>query len=225
MKLSKVVNKLADSKVSRVDLCIYVLHKGVIPLLRGLFASPFLTRGFPFFLGRGVRIFHSGKGRFGSCVYIGDYSVINMLSTRGVSLGDNVTIREYCWMQLTSGIADPGSLIDIGDNTYIGPRANIGAAGNLVIGARCQVGAAVSFVAENHKFSDSTEIYNQGVTRKGIEIGNDCWIGNCAVILDGVTLGNGCVVGAGAIVTKSFPSGSVIAGNPAKVIKERLLHA
>lgn len=54
---------------------------------------------------------------------------------------------------------------------------------------------------------------------KGVKIGDNCWIGENVVILPGIILGNGCVVGAGTIVTKSFPDNSIIAGNPAKVIK------
>ena len=55
---------------------------------------------------------------------------------------------------------------------------------------------------------------------KKITIGNNCSIGAQSFILKGVTLGNGCVVGAGSVVTKSFPAGSVIVGNPAKMIKQ-----
>lgn len=51
-----------------------------------------------------------------------------------------------------------------------------------------------------------------------IKIGDNCFIGARAIILPGVTLGNECVVAAGAVVTKSYPSGSVLGGNPAKLI-------
>ncbi|MFX7739817.1 acyltransferase, partial [Acinetobacter baumannii] len=52
-----------------------------------------------------------------------------------------------------------------------------------------------------------------------VSIGNHCWIGAKAVILKDVELGDYCVVAAGAVVTKSFPSGSLVAGVPAKLIK------
>ena len=53
-----------------------------------------------------------------------------------------------------------------------------------------------------------------------VTIGDNCWIGGGAVICPGVTLGNNVVVGAGSVVTKSFGDNVVIAGNPAKVIRE-----
>ena len=50
-------------------------------------------------------------------------------------------------------------------------------------------------------------------------IGDNCWIGAGAIICPGVTIGNNAVVGAGSVVTKSFGDNVVIAGNPAKVIR------
>lgn len=54
---------------------------------------------------------------------------------------------------------------------------------------------------------------------KEIVIGPDCWIGGSAIILGGVTIGEGCTVGAGSVVTKDVEPYTVVAGNPARVIK------
>lgn len=61
----------------------------------------------------------------------------------------------------------------------------------------------------------------QGATRKGIEIGKDCWIGANATILDGVKIGDGCIVAAGAVVNRDVPSYTIVGGVPAKTIKNR----
>ena len=55
---------------------------------------------------------------------------------------------------------------------------------------------------------------------KPVVIGKRCWIGNSVSIMSGVTLGDNVVIGANSVVTKSFPSNVVIAGVPAKIIKE-----
>jgi maltose O-acetyltransferase len=55
---------------------------------------------------------------------------------------------------------------------------------------------------------------------KPVSIGNNVWIGGNAVICPGVSIGDGAVIGAGAVVTKSVPENVVVAGNPAKIIKE-----
>ncbi len=175
----------------------------------------------PLFIGRGVRILAGSQLTTGRSVFIGDYSYINCYSRHGVRLGNGVTIREFAWLQLTSGLDEPGDRIEIGHETYIGPRATLGAAAPLLIGRRCQIGANVSFVAESHLFEGSGEIYQQGVSRRGITVGDDCWIGNNAIVLDGVEIGDGTVIGAGAVVTKSIPARSVAVGNPARVIRSR----
>ena len=58
------------------------------------------------------------------------------------------------------------------------------------------------------------------VNSKPIKICDDAWIGMNVIILKGVTIGEGAVVGAGSVVTKDVPAWTVVAGNPAKVVKE-----
>lgn len=55
---------------------------------------------------------------------------------------------------------------------------------------------------------------------KPITIGDDCWLGGGVIVCPGVTIGNGVTVGAGSVVTKDVPDRCVVAGNPARVIKE-----
>ena len=89
--------------------------------------------------------------------------------------------------------------------------------GRLSIGKGTYIAPNVGLITENHDVSEP----NKRAGAKGVIIGEKCWIGMNSVILPGVTLGDHTVVGAGAIVTKSFLEGyCVIAGNPAKKIKE-----
>ena len=86
-----------------------------------------------------------------------------------------------------------------------------------VIGRRVYIAPNVGIITANHDLND----LSRHVPGKDVRIGDDCWIGMNAVILPGVVLGDRTVVGAGAVVTKSFPEGHcVVAGNPAKVIRD-----
>jgi acetyltransferase-like isoleucine patch superfamily enzyme len=209
-------------ELSSASVLSHLVHKGAGPFLRGSIVRPFLKRsGGSFFLGRGCKILSMGKLSVGKNVYIGAYGYLDCMSVGGVTLGNNVTIREGCWLQLTSRYDNPGTSVTIGNEVYIGPRAVLGAAAPLIIGDRCQIGANVSFVAENHQFGGEEEIFAQGVVRKGIEIGRDVWMGNNVTVLDGVIIGDGSVIGAGTVVTKPVPPRSVVVGVPGRVIKTR----
>ncbi len=87
----------------------------------------------------------------------------------------------------------------------------------IKIGRGTFIAANVGIITANHDLQN----LEKHMSGKDVTIGEKCWIGMNSVILPGVTLGEGTVVGAGSIVTKSFPEGHcVIAGNPAKLIRE-----
>lgn len=104
---------------------------------------------------------------------------------------------------------------------YIGPQCNIG---KCYIRKNTLVGSGVHVLSGNkqHNISDLTKpIKNQGGTFKKIDICENCWIGNCAILY--VDVPTNCVVAAGAIVTQLFNEGDVIAGSPGRVLKNRNL--
>ena len=98
----------------------------------------------------------------------------------------------------------------------------LGAGGGIAIGDHVLFGPDVVVSSENHLFDDvDKRIDEQGVTRHGVVIEDDCWIASKAVILDGVLIVRGSVVAAGSVVTCDVPPYSVVAGVPAKVIRQR----
>jgi acetyltransferase-like isoleucine patch superfamily enzyme len=196
--------------------------KATMPLLRGLWHRLFLKRaGWPLFVGKDVTLRFAHMLECGRSVNIGDRVRIDALSSGGIQLGHRVSIRDGGILQLSSHLNNLGEHIHIDDDVFIGPYAFIGAAAPVHIGARTLIGPRLVLIAEEHAFHGKASVFEQGVHRAGIEIGEDCWIGACVTILDGVRIGRGCVIGAGTLVTRSIPDDAVSFGVPARVQRMR----
>lgn len=128
------------------------------------------------------------------------------------SLGDYSVIESFAC--INNAVGD----VMIGDHTRIGLHNTI--IGPVEIGSHVNLAQGITVTALNHNFDDTEKrIDEQGVSTNPVTIEDDVWIGANAVILPGVTIGNHCVVAAGAVVTKDVPPHSLVAGVPAKVIK------
>lgn len=90
--------------------------------------------------------------------------------------------------------------------------------GHLYLGDRVSIGPRVILTLVSHPNASNIR---SNISYKGsfIRIEQDCWIGAGAIILNGITIGEGSIVGAGSVVTHDVPSGVIVAGNPAKIIK------
>ena len=173
-------------------------------------------------LGSKVTFQNRHKISFGAFVKLGANVQLNALGTEGIKIGNNASIGDFSKLVVSSSLNNIGSHIKIGNNVGIGEYAYLGGAGGLEIDDSCIIGQYFSCHPENHNFANThIEIRHQGVTRSGIHIGRDCWIGSKVTILDNVHIGDHCVIAAGAVVNKSFPPYSVIGGVPAKLLKTR----
>ena len=135
-----------------------------------------------------------------------------------ISIGENCSIQPYTYLHSVGG------KMTIGNNCSVNPFTLLYGAGGLTIGNNVRIATHVVIIPSNHNFNDSNiPIHFQGVTRLGIQIEDDVWIGAGVIILDGVHIGKGCVIGAGSIVTHSTDDYGIYVGNPARLIKSRRL--
>ncbi len=108
---------------------------------------------------------------------------------------------------------------EIDEGVYIGPQCNIG---KCAIGKNTLLGSGVHIMSGKgqHNFSDpDTPLREQGGTFTQVEIGEDSWLGNGALVMANV--GKKCVVAAGSVVISDVPDYAIVGGNPAKVLGSR----
>jgi len=114
------------------------------------------------------------------------------------SYGQNIYIGDYVFLNVLCTILDCNK-VQIGHHVMIGPGVQI-------------------YTAAHHL---QVEMRNQGCeVATSIVIEENVWIGGSAILLPGLRIGRNAVVGAGAVVTRDVPANTVVAGNPARVIRE-----
>ena len=145
---------------------------------------------------KGVLIFHPENIEVGENVYV----------------GHNTILKGYYKNRMI-----------IGDGTWIGQQCFLHSAGGLIIGCNVGIGPAVKIITSYHVIDLDVQkpILHSPIHFEQVIIEDNCDIGVGAIILPGVHIGQGVQVGAGSIVTSNVDSFSVVAGNPARIIRMR----
>ena len=143
-----------------------------------------------------------------------------------IRIGDNfsalINLRLEAWDAYGNQIFKPELLI--GNNVCFNTDIHIGCINKIIIGNNVLMASGI-FISD-HSHGDTTAMMldmspiNRPLISKGpVIIEDNVWIGERACVLPNVTIGKNSIIGANAVVTKSFPANSVVAGNPAKLIK------
>lgn len=123
---------------------------------------------------------------------------------------------------LVAGHLFDSPTLTIGDHSNIGAGVVISVCQEVTIGAHVRVSNGVMIADNPGHPTDAVERRTRPVRPeqvKPVRIGDDVWIGSHAIILPGVTIGDGAIVAAGAVVTRDVEAGTVVAGNPARVVR------
>ena len=154
-------------------------------------------------------------------------SDVQLNDAQCISIGDNGYICHHviltAWTRYQNQVFEPE--IIIGQNAHIGEYTHITAINKIQIGDNFLTGRWVTITDNSHGNVSLESLHEAPINRdlcsKGsVLIGNNVWIGDKATILPNVTIGDGAVIAANSVVTKDVPAYSVVAGNPAKIIKQ-----
>lgn len=135
-----------------------------------------------------------------------------------VWVGDHVTLYGG-----SHYVAGRGGSIQIGDGTHIGRQCVLSGLGGIHVGKGCAIASSVNIysVTNQYRQRPTAPILDNDTVTAPVVIGDDVWIGAGATILPGVSVGDHAVIGAGAVVTRDVAPWMIVAGVPARKLKDR----
>ena len=151
-----------------------------------------------------------------------------------LQIGNNCIVSGYFIFESTHGMVKIGNHSYVGGGTFI-CRSGIEIGNNVTIAWGGTFydhdSHSLDYMKRRKDIDDELDDIRNGrnfiqnkdwsdVNSKPIKICDDAWIGMNVIILKGITVGEGAIVGAGSVVTKDVPAWTVVAGNPARVVKE-----
>ncbi len=148
-----------------------------------------------------------------------DRPALSIVNPAGIHIGAFVRIGAHAVLEAL--VPDRGVTLRIGDGAYIGHLARITAVTEVVIGDEAMLADRVYVSDTGHVYEDVTRPIKRQGLRDGrrVEIGRGAWLGIGAVVVGDLRIGEGSVVGANAVVTQDVPDFTVVAGNPARVVR------
>ena len=147
-------------------------------------------------------------------------------------LGGKVIIGSDCLIEALLVVETKEGKIEVGDNVYIGGESIIDATSKIKIKDDVLISyQCILQDSDNHSLrysirkNDTSDWKNdryhnwEETIKKPICIGKGAWLGARVIVLKGVTIGDGAIVGAGSVVTKNVPDWTIVAGNPAQIVR------
>ena len=141
-------------------------------------------------------------------IYFGKQCSVTVGASVSVGQGVNIIVKN-------------GAAFSVGDRTYFTSDSHIEVVNEIAIGSDCAISWGVTIIDDDHH-----RLIVNGIPKEdkkhSVHIGNRVWIGCNVTVLKGTVIGNNCVVAAGSVVKGVFADNTLIAGNPAKAIKQTI---
>jgi acetyltransferase-like isoleucine patch superfamily enzyme len=133
-----------------------------------------------------------------------------------------LVLGRWSWIGHGSKIRVHEGEVRIGAKTVMGQECTISAYQHVSIGRECVIADRVMLIDFDHGVVEvDRPVRLQGIYKRDVDVGHNCWIGYGACVLRGVTIGDNAIVGTLGVVTRDVPENAVVAGVPARVIRMR----
>ena len=139
-----------------------------------------------------------------------------------IARGARLEFGRFVWVGDGTKIRCHEGEVVIGAKTVLGQECTISAYRRVRIGEQCVIADRAMFIDFDHGVTEvERPIRLQGIYKRDVEVGSNCWIGYGACILRGVRVGDNAIVGSNSVVTRDVPANAVVGGVPAKLIRMR----
>jgi acetyltransferase-like isoleucine patch superfamily enzyme len=131
-------------------------------------------------------------------------------------------LGRWSWIGHGTKIRAHEGVVEIGAKTVLGQECTISSFQSVRIGRECILADRVMLIDFDHGVVEvERPIRLQGIYKRDVEVGHNCWVGYGACILRGATIGDNCIVGTSTVVTKDVPPNAVVGGVPARLLRMR----
>ena len=193
-------------------------HGGPLTLLRFLRAKRMLT---PKYARLALR-FAWLKLRWGKRLQTDGLAFVGPGVTLEIKPGARLYLGRWSWLGHDTKIRVHEGEVCIGAKTVLGQECTISAFQHVSIGRECILADRVMLIDFDHGVVEvERPIRLQGIYKRDVRVGNNCWIGYGACVLRGVTIGDNAIVGTNAVVPKDVADNAVVGGVPARLIRMR----
>jgi acetyltransferase-like isoleucine patch superfamily enzyme len=219
--LSRQASSIGRYILEQVIFALFAWVPTVIGVgLRGIFYRLILHMEGWAAIENGVRLRFANYIRLGQAAYLDQNTYLHACPS-GIEIGANTIVMYGAVLHVYNFRDLPHAGINIGRDSLIGEYTVIRGQGGVNIGDRVYTSPFTQIIAVNHVFDDPhVPFIDQGITAEGIVIEDDVWLGSGAIVTDGVRVGRGAVIAAGAVVTRDVFPHTVVAGVPAKPIRD-----
>jgi acetyltransferase-like isoleucine patch superfamily enzyme len=193
-------------------------HGGPLVLLRWMRAHHMLTPNYARLLVRlaWLKLRFRGRLRTDGLCFVGPGVEFEIGRDAVVRLG------RWSWIGHGTKIRVHEGELEIGAKTVLGQECTISAFQRISIGRECVVADRVMLIDFDHGVVEvERPIREQGIYKRDVRVGHNCWVGYGACVLRGATVGDNCVIGTNSVITHDVPANAVVAGAPARVLRMR----